>query len=216
MSGPKGSAGGSASAAATFVKICGLRTLDDALACAAAGADAVGFNFWRGSKRFVEIDKVAGFALPPGLRRFGVFVDPDPAEVERAFASGAIEIAQLHGDESPELCARFAGRYVKAIRLRDQRSLALLDDYDCELLLVDADAPGYGGSGRAADRALARQAAERRKVLLAGGLTPDNVGAAIAEVRPFGVDVAGGVESAPGVKDHAAIARFIHAARGVR
>ncbi len=197
------------------VKICGVRTLEDALACAEAGADAVGFNFWPGSKRFVTIDEVAGIAraLPPTLQRFGVFVNASPDEIERAFGSGAIDLAQLHGDEAPAFCARFAGRYVKAIRLRDAASLETLEQYDCALALVDADAPGYGGSGQRADLSLARAAAERRRVLLAGGLTPENVAAAIAAVHPAGVDVAGGVERAPGVKDWKKIASFVAAAR---
>jgi phosphoribosylanthranilate isomerase len=198
-----------------FVKICGVRTLDDALAVAAAGADAIGFNFWPGSKRYLTVDEAARIAarLPPTLRRFGVFVDADPATIEAAFTSGAIDTAQLHGDEPPAQCRPFAGRYVKALRLRDDASLDTLAGYDCALVLVDADAPGYGGSGQRADWALARAAASRRDVLLAGGLTPDNVAAAIAAVQPFGVDVAGGVERAPGVKDHARVAAFVAAAR---
>jgi phosphoribosylanthranilate isomerase len=198
-----------------FVKICGVRTLDDALACAEAGADAVGFNFWPRSKRYVTVDEAASIAraLPASLARFGVFVDAEPDAIDRAFGAGAITIAQLHGDETAAFCARFAGRYVKAIRLRDPSSLAALDAYDCELLLVDADAPGYGGSGQRADLSLARAAAAKRRVLLAGGLTPDNVADAIRDVRPAGVDVAGGVERAPGVKDWKKIAAFVKAAR---
>jgi len=107
----------------------------------------------------------------------------------------------------------FGGRYVKAMRLRDDASLDALAGYDCALVLVDADAPGYGGSGTTADWSLARAAAAKRRILLAGGLTPDNVAAAIAAVHPFGVDVASGVESAPGVKDARKIAAFVAAAR---
>src|SRR5262249_37862133 len=148
----------------------------------------------------------------------GVFVDASPDEIERAFGEGTITVAQLHGDESPEACRPFAGRYVKALRLRDAGSLALLDAYDCARLLVDADAPGYGGSRPPADRALARLAAARRPVILAGGLTPENVAEAVADVRPYGVDVAGGVERAPGEKDSRKVAAFVAAARsaGVR
>lgn len=199
-----------------FVKICGVRTLADAELCACAGADAIGFNFWPGSKRHVALEEAAAIAgdLPLTLRRFGVFVDAADEEIARALDSGAIDTAQLHGDESAARCARFSGRYVKALRLRDERSLAALDDYDCELLLIDADAPGYGGSGQLADRTLARRAAARRRVLLAGGLTPENVAQAVREVAPFGVDVAGGVERAPGVKDARKVAAFVAAAKG--
>ena len=109
---------------------------------------------------------------------------------------------QLHGDETPDFCRRFAGRYIKAVRLRDAASLARLAAYACDFVLVDADTPGYGGSGQRADVALARRGGRAaRRVILAGGLTPDNVAEAIAAVRPYGVDVAGGVERAPGVKD---------------
>ena len=198
-----------------FVKICGVTTLDDALACVDAGADALGFNFWPRSKRHVAVEVAAAIArrLPPTVRTVGVFVDPEAEEVERAFASGAIDLAQLHGDEPPAFCRRFAGRYVKALRLRDATSLERLADYDCDLLLVDADTPGYGGSGQRADVALARQAAAARRVILAGGLTPDNVEEAVAAVRPWGVDVAGGVEREPGVKDWIKVAAFVAAAK---
>jgi phosphoribosylanthranilate isomerase len=125
-------------------------------------------------------------------------------------------VAQLHGDETPDYCARFGARFVKAIRLRDAASLDALARYGGELALVDADAPGYGGSGRRADWTLAAAAAKRRKLLLAGGLTPDNVADAVRAVAPFGVDVAGGVERAPGVKDWKQIAAFIAAAKGAK
>jgi phosphoribosylanthranilate isomerase len=199
----------------TFVKICGVTTLDDALACADAGADAIGFNFWPRSKRHLAVEVAARIArqLPPTLRTVGVFVDPSEEEVSRAFASGAIDLAQLHGDEPPAFCACFAGRYIKAVRLRDAGSLATMAAYDCDLVLVDADSAGYGGSGQRADVALATEAAARRRVILAGGLTPDNVAEAVAAVRPYGVDVAGGVEREPGVKDWMKVAAFVSAAK---
>jgi phosphoribosylanthranilate isomerase len=199
----------------TFVKICGVTTLDDALACVDAGADAVGFNFWPRSKRYLAVEAAAAIArsLPAQVRTVGVFVDPGETDVERAFASGAIDLAQLHGDESPAFCARFVGRYIKALRLRDESSLASLAAYDCDLLLVDADTTDYGGSGQRADVALAERAARARRVILAGGLTPDNVADAVSKVRPFGVDVASGVERAPGVKDWIKVAAFVAQAK---
>ena len=199
-----------------FVKICGVTTIDDALACVDAGADAIGFNFWPQSKRYIAVAEAALIAkrLPAQLRTVGVFVNPEPDEVERAFAAGAIDLAQLHGDESPEFCARFAGRYLKAFRLRDRASLQKLADYRCDLVLVDADSSGYGGSGQRADVALATEAAAARRVILAGGLTPDNVADAIAAVHPYGVDVAGGVEREPGVKDWIKVAAFVARAKG--
>lgn len=199
----------------TFVKICGVTTLDDALACVDAGADAIGFNFWPRSKRHVAVDSAAAIAkrLPPNVRTVGVFVDPTAEEVDRAFASGAIDFAQLHGDEPPAFCARFAGRYIKAVRLRDASSLATLAEYPCDLVLVDADTPQYGGSGQRADVALAQAAAAQRRVILAGGLTPENVAEVVAAVRPYGVDVAGGVEREPGVKDWIKVAAFVEQAK---
>jgi phosphoribosylanthranilate isomerase len=199
-----------------FVKVCGVRTLADALECGRVGVDLVGFNFWPGSKRFIPVEEAARIAdqLPPGLRTVGVFVNPGEAEVQRAFASGAIDLVQLHGDETPEFCRRFAGRYWKALRLTDEGSLAALDAYTSEVILVDADAPGWGGSGRRASVELARRAAARRRVMLAGGLTPGNVAEAVRAVQPWGVDVASGVERAPGVKDPAKVAAFVEAVRG--
>ncbi len=147
-----------------FVKICGITSLDDALACVHAGADAIGFNFWPQSKRHITVDAAAAIAkrVPPNVRTVGVFVDPSEADVDRAFASGAIDLAQLHGDETPEFCRRFAGRYIKAVRLVDASSLERLAQYSCDLVLVDADAPNYGGSGQRADVVLAAEAAAAR------------------------------------------------------
>jgi phosphoribosylanthranilate isomerase len=199
-----------------FVKVCGVRTLEDALGCGQAGVDLIGFNFWPGSKRFVSVEVAARIAdrLPPGLRTVGVFVNPSEADVQRAFASGAVDLVQLHGDESPEFCRRFAGRFWKALRLTDEGSLALLDDYTSEVILVDAEAPGWGGSGRRAPVELAQKAAARRRVMLAGGLTPENVAEAVRAVQPWGVDVASGVERAPGVKDPGKVMAFVKAVRG--
>jgi phosphoribosylanthranilate isomerase len=199
-----------------FVKICGVRTLEDALACVQAGADAIGFNFWPRSKRFVAVETAAEIvrALPVGVARFGVFVDAPADEVARVLALGVADVAQLHGDEPPEYCARFGERYVKAIRLRDAASLDALARYGGEWALVDSDTAGYGGSGERADWTLARAAAKCRKVLLAGGLTPENVAEAVRAVEPAGVDVAGGVERAPGEKDWKKVAAFVAAAKG--
>ena len=198
-----------------FVKICGITSLEDALACVDAGADAIGFNFWPQSKRHIPVERAATIArrLPPNLRTVGVFVDPTEAEVDRAFASGAIDLVQLHGDETPDFCRRFSGRYIKALRLRDKSSLARMAEYACDFVLVDADTAGYGGSGQRADVALAAEAAATRRVILAGGLTPDNVAEAVGAVQPYGVDVAGGVEREPGIKDWIKVAAFVQAAK---
>lgn len=206
----------------TWVKICGVTTAADALIAADAGADAIGFNFWPRSKRFRPLDEVVaiGRALAGRVERFGVFVNPAPAEVEAAFAAGAIDVAQLHGDEDAEFLARFAGRAIKALRLAGEYSLVALDGRDGERVLVDAPFAGYGGSGTLIDEALARRAIERRgervKIIVAGGLDPDNVAGLIERVGPWGVDVATGVERAPGVKDEEKVRRFVAAAKAVR
>jgi phosphoribosylanthranilate isomerase len=186
-----------------YVKICGVTSVEDALACAAAGADAIGLNFWPGSKRHITVEAAQRIAAhcPPELTRVGIFVDPTAAEVERVLASGAVEIAQFHGHEPVEFCARF--RYWKAFR--DIREYD--ESYRGELVLLD----GYQrlGGGLGALRSLLKQ----RRALLAGGLTPENVADAVRLTQPYGVDVAGGVESAPGRKDADKVVAFIRAAR---
>ena len=198
-----------------FVKICGVRTLEDALWAAEAGADAIGFNFWPRSKRYLPIEEAGKIAkkLPARLRTVGVFVDAEESEILKAFQHGAVDFVQLHGQESPDFCRKFAGRYMKALRANEE-SLEKLDSYLCDLLLIDQDA--QGGSGIRADVELARRAAQKRRILLAGGLNPENVAEAIFAVRPFGVDVAGGVESSPGVKDRTKVAAFITAAKRLK
>ena len=203
-----------------FVKICGVCSAADARAASDAGADAIGINFWPRSKRYVggqsfaeALARANEIAQTVTVRRYGVFVDADIADVRRALDEGVIDGAQLHGDETPAYFTAIGDRAMKAIRLKDEASLAQLSVYGGDLVLVDADAPGYGGSGQCANVELARRAAQLRRVLLAGGLTPETVARAIAEVRPFGVDVASGVESAPGVKDPLRIAAFLAAAK---
>jgi phosphoribosylanthranilate isomerase len=198
-----------------IVKICGLTRVDDALAAAAAGADWLGLNLWPPSKRFVDRAAAAAIAAAlraaaPAVRLVGVFVDQPADQVREAAAALGLDQVQLHGDESPAYGAGLGLPFIKALA----GDLARAADYDCELVLVDAVSPGRGGSGRSADWAAARVLADGgRKLLLAGGLTPDNVAAAIAAVGPWGVDVASGVESAPGRKDAERMRRFVAAAR---
>jgi phosphoribosylanthranilate isomerase len=197
------------------VKICGITRLEDALAAVRLGADALGFNFWPGSRRHVapEAARKIVRALPPFVTAVGVFVDPTRDEALRAAEASGIQVFQLHGDEPPELCAALALPVVKGLRVADARSLAALASYEVSAFLLDAPAAGYGGSGKTFDWALAREAALAARVILAGGLGPDNVAEAVRTVRPYGVDVASGVESAPGVKDERLMARFIRAAK---
>jgi phosphoribosylanthranilate isomerase len=209
--------GGSArlGASLTKVKICGITRTQDALAAAELGADALGFNFWPRSKRRVEVEKAAEIAseLPPFVLRVGVFVNQPRAEVVRIASRTGMQAVQLHGDESPQFCSGFPLPVIKAVRVEGPRTLAGLDAYTVAAFLLDSPSPGYGGSGVPFDWDLVGEIGEDRPIILAGGLTPTNVAAAVRKVKPYAVDVAGGVESRPGIKDHRKLARFIRAAK---
>ncbi len=198
------------------VKICGVTTLDDALLCARAGAEAVGLNFWAGSKRRVDVERAAEIAaaLPGSVLKVGVFVDAPRAEIERTIAAVGLDAVQLHGDETPEDCLGFAARVIKAIRVRPggESPAALAERFAVDYVLLDADTAGYGGSGRSFDWRLAAGVAPGR-LFLAGGLRPENVAAAVRAARPFAVDVASGVEIAPGRKDPERVREFIDRAK---
>ncbi len=211
-----------------IVKICGVRTLNDALAALDAGADMLGFNFYEPSPRYIA--PAACARLVAHLRQrgtaatlAGVFVNHPPAQVAAILDECELDLAQLHGDEPPAELAALAPRAFKAVRPRDlQEARAQAAAYSlaappagAPALLVDAAAgAAYGGSGHVANWELAASLAAETRLLLAGGLRPDNIAAAVAAVRPWGVDVASGVESAPGVKDPALMAEFIARARG--
>ncbi len=211
------SGGATGPAAPPRVKICGITRLEDALAAVRLGADALGFNFWPRSRRYLAPAAARDIirALPPLVTTVGVFVDPSADEAMAAAAIAGVQVLQLHGDEPPEACARLPLPVLKGLRVRDEASLALLDRYTGAVagFLLDADSAGYGGSGQVFDWALAARAAARHPIVLAGGLTPANVAAAVRAARPWAVDVASGVESAPGVKDHELMSRFIGAAK---
>jgi phosphoribosylanthranilate isomerase len=198
------------------VKICGITRPEDAREAARLGADAIGVNLWPRSKRRVDPAAARAIveAVPPGVTVFAVFVDPTREALGAAMATSGAAVAQLHGDEPPALCMGHPFPVVKAIRVKDSQALAALASYEVSAFLLDADAVGYGGSGKKFDWTIAAEAAASVPTWLAGGLTPENVAEAVRLVRPLGVDVASGVESAPGVKDHDKLARFIAAAKG--
>jgi phosphoribosylanthranilate isomerase len=198
------------------VKICGITRLEDGVAVAGLGADALGFNFWPHSKRYLPPAAAAPIvaALPPGVLAVGVLVDPTREELLAAIAASGVHAVQLHGDEPPALCQGLPVPVVKGIRVADAHALAQLASYEVQAFLLDSATPGYGGSGVTVDWTLAAEAAASVPVWLAGGLTPDNVAEAVRRVRPLGVDVASGVEHAPGVKDLARVEAFIRSARG--
>lgn len=209
------------------IKICGVTRADDAARASAAGVDFVGLNFWALSKRHIEAADAAPLAAAVRgaghAQVVGVFVDPDPDEVAAVMALVDLDIIQLHGDELPEdvaLISNAAKRPAwKAIEATDADSLARLEDWPVDAILIDTPTSGRGGSGVTFDWALARDAKLRyasRHIVLAGGLRPDNVAAAIAQVDPWAVDVASGVESAPGIKDPGKLTAFVAAVRAGR
>jgi len=188
-----------------IVKICGVTRVIDALLAVSAGADWIGINMWPGSKRYVPLALARDIAAAvPTLVRVVVLVHPSPSDVDAAL--GFADLVQFHGEETPAECAPFANQFIKAVRPG-----ADLTGYATDLFLFDTPSEGYGGSGRTFDWKLA--VAPGRRVLLAGGLTADNVGEAVRVARPFGVDCATGVESAPGIKDADKVRRFVDAAR---
>jgi phosphoribosylanthranilate isomerase len=198
------------------VKICGLTRLEDALAAVRLGADALGFNFWPGSKRFIAPAAAREIIrrLPPLCTSVGVFVDPSHDEAVAAAAISGVQVIQLHGAESPLLCRSFQLPVLKAFPVGGPEALAAAGPYaDLSGLLLDAPTSGHGGSGQPCHWPTAQALARRGPVILAGGLHPGNVAAAIAAVHPHGVDVASGVEQSPGVKDHQLLERFIRAAK---
>jgi phosphoribosylanthranilate isomerase len=198
------------------VKICGVTRLEDALAAVRLGADALGFNFWPGSRRFIApaLARAIIRRLPPLVTTVGVFVDSSHDEAVAAAAISGVQVMQLHGGESPLLCRSFQLPVLKALPVGGPEALAAADAYaGLAGLLLDAPTPGQGGSGPPCHWPTARALAGRGPVVLAGGLTPGNVADAVAAVGPYGVDVASGVERSPGVKDHELLERFIRAAK---
>ncbi|GAB4545282.1 MAG: phosphoribosylanthranilate isomerase [Anaerolineales bacterium] len=212
----------------TVIKICGITSLPDALAAIEAGADYLGFNFYPKSPRYIAPSVCAEIIAVlkrehPRIQHIGVFVNSPVEEITATLAACALDLAQLHGDEPPEMLTALAGRAFKALRLPAdnlwRKSLicarkpkARAAPANKPTFLIDASVRGlYGGSGVTADWDAAVQIARRCPIFLAGGLTPENVAAAIQQVHPWGVDVASGVESAPGVKDPAKMKAFVKA-----
>ncbi len=201
----------------TIVKICGITSPADALAAVEAGADALGLMFYEGSPRNISLKAAAEIvrAIPPFVVKVGVFVNATEEEVSRAIGVCGLNIAQFHGDESPEFCQLFPVMTIKAFRVRDAESLKALPDYPTSAWLLDAyTADKLGGTGAKFNWDLAVEAKKLgRPIFLAGGLTPENVAEAVRQVQPYAVDVSSGVESAPGKKDPAKVRAFVQAAK---
>jgi len=199
-----------------YVKICGIRSVLDARRCVAAGADALGLNFYPESSRFIDLSSAQAIAAAVGgqVALVGLFVNARESDVARIRDLLRLTFVQFHGDEPPDLVARFLPGAYRAFRARDSGLADEARRFSGDHVLVDAYVPGMpGGTGATFDWSLAVPVARERKVLLAGGLHPDNVSAAIRAVQPYGVDVASGVESSPGVKDPRLVERFVARAK---
>jgi len=213
----------------TKIKICGITNLNDALAAIDAGADLLGFNFYPKSPRLIDLGICRGITSKLRNRSanvifVGVFVNLPVAEIHAVMETCGLELAQLHGDEPPAMLAELGDRAFKAIRLSASTSVPASvypfcrrPSVDRPALLVDAAVKGvYGGSGVVADWLAAAELAKQIPLLLAGGLTPDNVAEAVRRVQPWGVDVASGVEASPGVKDPGKMKRFVAEVRKIQ
>nr|WP_320048427.1 phosphoribosylanthranilate isomerase [uncultured Desulfuromonas sp.] len=201
------------------VKICGITSLKDALAAVEVGADALGFVFYPPSSRYITPEAAAEIIrqLPAFVTTVGLFVNECPEVIEQVVETCLLDVVQLHGDESPQQCYSANARVIKALRIRDEESLVGIEDYPVTSLLLDAWCDqAYGGTGKVGRWDLARQIAEKNVVILAGGLTAENVAQAVRDVAPYAVDVSSGVESAPGVKDQALMSAFVQQAKYAR
>ncbi len=201
------------------VKICGITNAADALAAVEAGANLLGFNFYAKSPRHISEAEAAKIRpqLPKKVEAVGIFVNAPAADVAALCKSLRLDAAQLHGDESPQTVAEVSRSVPvwKAFRVEPDFPLKTLDEFpEAFAFLFDAAHTGqYGGTGRTTDWDVARRAAIGRRIILAGGLTVENVAAAVRIVRPYAVDVASGVESKPGKKDHGRMREFIQEVR---
>ena len=203
----------------TFIKICGITNLEDARLSVAAGADALGFNFYRPSPRYIEPQTAREIIqqLSDDVFTVGVFVNEEsPALVEQIASEAGVTALQLHGDESPDYCRELANRYViKVLAAGNEFKPEDALEYDVNAIMLDAfDSKLRGGTGRTIDWSRARQTRNLvPRIILAGGLTPENVGEAISTVDPYGVDACSALESTPGKKIPQRVTAFVNAVR---
>lgn len=197
------------------VKICGITNMEDARAAVDYGADALGFIFFPGSPRYITPEKAGEIIsyLPPFVTTVGVFVNEDPAKIRSIAEFSGISMPQLHGDEPPDVC-RLCHRVIKAFRVRDFTDLASLEKYQAAAFLLDTYTPdSYGGTGQVFNWDIALEAKRFGRIILSGGLTPDNIEKAVRMVSPYAVDVSSGVEAAKGKKDLSKLKAFIEKAK---
>ena len=201
----------------TRIKICGITRPEDVQAAASLGADAIGLVFYAPSPRAVTVAqaKLVAAALPPFVTVVGLFVDAEPETVREVMNAVPLDLLQFHGDESPAYCNQFGRPWIKAIRMQEGVNVAVETERFREArgLLLDAYQPGVpGGTGERFEWSRVPQGLAM-PLILAGGLTPDNVAHAVTQVRPYAVDVSGGVEAAKGIKDFEKMAAFVAAVR---
>jgi phosphoribosylanthranilate isomerase len=198
-----------------FVKMCGMTRLADALHAVEHGADALGFVFWPASPRYLSPARAAAIvaALPPGVSAVGVFVNETVEGIRGVVAQTGVSTIQLHGDEPPAYADALDWPVLRAVTVGQVEEVSAAWPPGTIFLMDSADPVRRGGTGRTIDWRQAASAARGRRIVLAGGLTPDNVADAIGTVRPFGVDVSSGVEDAPGVKNADKVSRFLASAR---
>jgi phosphoribosylanthranilate isomerase len=202
----------------TLVKICGITTFADALAAVDAGADALGFNFYRPSPRYISPETAREMAdrLPESILRVGVFVNEDVKSVGRIVKEANLSAVQLHGDESPEYCRTLPGNYIiKVFRAGDDFDP---DTYKVDAIMLDTkDDLLRGGTGRVFDWSIAQRTnSSVPRLFLAGGLSPENVAEAIDTVRPYAVDACSALEGIPGRNNHERVSAFVQAVRSVK
>lgn len=199
------------------IKICGITNLEDALACADAGVNLLGFNFYSGSPRFIKPERAREIIaeLPVAILTVGVFVNAGaPSDVARVADIAGVAAVQLHGDESPSYCRELAGRFViKALRATEGFKPESAAEFETDAILLDSfDVRQRGGTGKTFDWSLARRTSSLvPKLILAGGLGSENVAEAVATVEPYGVDACSSLESSPGHKDIAQVRKFVAA-----
>ncbi|MGH9893763.1 MAG: phosphoribosylanthranilate isomerase [bacterium] len=203
------------------VKVCGITNVEDALKAVEFGADALGFNFYSPSPRYVSPEGARAILAenPPGICNIALFVNEPKEKVRTTLACGgllggrqAFTGLQFHGEESADYCRGWELKVIKAFRVKEKESLSGIDGFPADFYLMDSWSPGYGGSGSPFAWSWL-QGLSGERLILSGGLDADNVAAAIRTVHPYGVDVCTGVEAKPGIKDHAKLKTFILAAK---
>ncbi len=198
-----------------MVKICGITRSEDAIFASDCGADALGFVFYSNSLRYISPERAYSIIqkLPSSIEKVGVFVNETPDRINSIVESAGLTAVQLHGDELPEFAEAIKVPVIKAIRIRDKNDIKVMAQYSVYSFLLDSFTQNYGGSGKRFDWNIAVEAKKFGRIILSGGLTPENVAEAIRIVEPWGVDVSSGVEVKPGVKDREKVREFIKNAK---